>query len=192
MKALPVADYPVATIALVAGMLIGPQTYAQSVCSGKLAGLMPYAGTYRSRQLLDEPKVSSALSQLLGAEVAHLKNNLNVTGPVDLISCNLVISGNAPHRGGEEEAIVAISLYSARVTAAISSKGHINIYADTGKTLPGMAYEEAVPLAIKDWLAVIYTRDYFRFHPPANARLLQPQDETTSTGKSIASQMRTE
>ncbi|MGH8282591.1 MAG: hypothetical protein ACRESE_01940 [Gammaproteobacteria bacterium] len=109
MKALAAADDKVAALALVAGMLIGPQAYAQSGCAGELTGLMSYAGTYKSQQLLNEPRVSSALSQLLGAGVEHLKNNRNVTGPVDLIVCDLVISGSAPHRGGEEEAIVAVT-----------------------------------------------------------------------------------
>lgn len=98
-----------------------------------------------------------------------------MNGPVDPIACDLVISGNAPHEGDKENAIVAISVYSGAVTAAILSRGKIEIYADTGKPLAGMAYEEAVPLPIKDWLAVIYTRFYFRSNPPANARLLPPQ-----------------
>lgn len=153
-------------------------TPAAQACSGKLSRMLTYAGEYKTAEVLGDPAVDAALTRLLGSELAHLKRNLGVAGPVDLISSDLVISGNAPHQGGEENAIVDINVYSGAVAAAILSQGKIAIYADTGKTMSGMAYEEAVPLAIKDWLAVIYTRFYFRFHPPANARLL-PAPGTT-------------
>ena len=147
---------------------------AQEACPDAAHDLLHYAGTYQSVQLLAEPAVAAKLKKLLGPELAHMKRNLDVVGPVDLISCDLVISGNAEHQGGEENAIVAIDIHSGAVAAAIMSQGKIAIYADTGKTMAGMAYEEAVPLAIKDWLAVIYTKFYFRLHPPANTRLLPP------------------
>lgn len=135
-------------------------------CSGVLSRLMPYAGTYYSAQLLKQPAVSSALGRLLGDEEQHLKNNLNVAGPIDLIGCSLVVSGNAEHQGGTQEAVVAIDVHSGKVSAAILSAGRIAIYTVGGH------YGTDVPLAIKDWLAVVYTRGYFRIHPPSNARVL--------------------
>lgn len=175
MSLLPAAIRRAAAPALLACLAIGPPAHAQEGCAGELAGLMSYAGTDRGLQLLDEAPVAATLQKQLGPEVAHLKRNLAVAGPVDLISCDLVLSGNAEHRGGEENAIVDIDLYSGAVAAAILSQGKIAIYADTGKTLPGMEYAEAVPLAIKDWLAVVYTKFYFLSQPPPNARLLPPR-----------------
>lgn len=161
-------------LALLLAALLAP---AAQACTGKLARMLAYTGEYKTAEVLNDPAVAAVLKRLLGSELAHLKRNLGVTGPVDLISCDLVVSGNAPHQGGEENAIVDISVYSGSVAAAILSRGKIAIYADTGKTAAGMEYEEAVPLAIKDWLAVVYTKDYFRFHSPANAKLLPPQGE---------------
>lgn len=136
--------------------------------------MQAHTGEYRSAKVLGDPVINDALKRLLGPELAHLQRDLHVSGPVALIYCDLVVSGNAEHLGGEENAIVAIDIHSGAVAAAIMSQGKIAIYADTGKTMAGTAYEEAVPLAIKDWLAVIYTKFYFRSHPPANARLLPP------------------
>ncbi|MGH8127148.1 MAG: hypothetical protein ACRETC_02120 [Gammaproteobacteria bacterium] len=156
-------------MALLLAVLYTPTADA---CTGKLVRLLTYAGEYKTTQLLNAAVVGDALKRLLGSEFAHLKRNLDVSGPVDLVSCDLIIAGNAPHQGGEENAIIVINVYSGAVAAAILSQSKIAIYADSAKTMAGMTYEEAVPLAIKDWLAVIYTKDYFRFHPPANARLL--------------------
>lgn len=136
--------------------------------------MQAHAGEYGSAKVLGDPVINDALKRLLGPELVHLQRNLQVSGPVDLISCDLVISGNAEHQGGEENAIVAIDIHTGAIAAAIMSQGEIAIYADTRKTMAGMAYEEAVPLAIKDWIAVIHTKFHFRFHPPANTRLLPP------------------
>lgn len=135
-------------------------------CSGRLAPLLRYAGTYRGERLLAEQAVAEGLRRLPHAAAAHLRRNVEVAGPVALIGCHLVVSGNAPHRGGVEEAIVDVDVASGRVSAALLSAGGIAIF------VHGHRYAAAVPLAIKDWIAVVYTRGYFRSHPPANARLI--------------------
>lgn len=160
-------------LAVFVGLTPGASAYAESGCTGKAAGLLDYAGTYRSAQLLDETTVAAALHRLLGPELARLRRNLAVAGPVDLVSCNLVVAGNAEHAGGDENAIVAVNVASGGVAAAILSRGRISIYADTAGFPAGMEYA-AVPLAVKDWLAVVYTKFYFRSHPPVAARLVPP------------------
>ena len=145
-----------------------PEGRAQEGCAGTLSRLMPYAGTYEDGRILDDPTVARALRRLMGAELEHLRANVSVRGPVDLISCDLVISGNAPHQGGSEEAIVAVNVSTGRVAAAIHSAGRIVVYAD------GDSYWD-VPLAIKDWMAVVSTGNRYRSSLPPNARQVGPQ-----------------
>lgn len=57
------------------------------------------------------------------------------------------------------------------VAAAILSAGKIRIYAAMAGSTTGRGYD-AVPLAIKYWLAVVYTRFYFRSRLPGNARFM--------------------
>lgn len=130
---------------------------------------MQYVGTYENDRILDDPDVAAALRSLVGREGEHLRSNIGVRGPVNLISCDLVISGNAPRMGGSEDGIVAVNVRTGAVTAAIHSEGRITVYAD------GDSYW-AVPLAIKDWLAVVSTGNRYRFALPPNARQVGPQD----------------
>jgi hypothetical protein len=102
---------------------------------------------------------------LLGTELEHLLENLSVRGSADLKSCELVIEGNADHRGGEENGIVAVSLYSGTVAAGLFSGGRFTLY------VQGDDYF-SVPLSIKDWIAVVVTAFDYRFEPPANTRLV--------------------
>ncbi|MDX1438950.1 MAG: hypothetical protein R3284_03515 [Rubricoccaceae bacterium] len=145
-----------------------PNANAQDACPGTLNHLLSVAGTYNHAQLFDDPAVSVGLDRLLGTELDHLKANVGVSGSVDLIACNLVISGNAEHQGGIEQGIVAVNLVSGAVAAGIYSDGLITVYVD------GDNYY-AVPLGIRDWLAVVNTDLRFRFELPANARQLAPQ-----------------
>lgn len=45
------------------------------------------------------------------------EENLDVAGPVALVSCHLFVSGNAVMRGSEEDAIVDVDLFSDTVVA---------------------------------------------------------------------------
>lgn len=154
-------------------VLVFALTLAQTVhaCSGKLARLLPYAGGYHASALLAEPVVARPLERLLGPELGHLRRNLVVAGSVDLVSCDLVVLGNAEHAGGEENAIVAVDLDTGSVSAAILSRGPIDVDIDPAGAPAGSGYDR-VPLAVKNWLAVVYTRFYFRSRPPAAARLV--------------------
>ena len=58
--------------------------------------LREYAGNYDADALLRHSKVRPELQSLLGPELRHLQDNLNVKGPVDVVGGHLSISGNAP------------------------------------------------------------------------------------------------
>lgn len=152
---------------LTGALLFAAKAGAIETCSGSLSDLVAYAGSDETDQLLGDSRVSAALKKTLGPELEHLLQNLSVKGSVDLIGCQLVISGNANHKGGEENGIVSIDLYSGVVTAAILSGKGIAVFT-------GDKSYDALPISIKDWLAVVYTEFYFRLRQPANVKLVSP------------------
>ena len=98
---------------------------------GKLANLAPTIGTYQYDEVLGDARVRQAVEALLPeAERASLKNNLGVRAPIDFIKGYLVLSGNAPHRGGEENASVWINIYDGKVYVALLRHGKWTLYAN--------------------------------------------------------------
>jgi hypothetical protein len=128
-----------------------------------------FAGDYKSYEVLEDKKLKPILKKILGKEYQHFINNLDVIGSVDLISGGIVLEGNASHGGGEEMAKLDINLYSGVVTAAILSKGKIDVYTDRKdyKKQDPNNYM-SLPISIKDWIALIVTELKYRFDKPAN------------------------
>ncbi|MFZ2323845.1 MAG: hypothetical protein WAV89_09120 [Ignavibacteriaceae bacterium] len=128
-----------------------------------------FVGDYKSNEILTDKTLKPILKKILGKEYQHFIGNLDVIGAVDLISGGIVLEGNAPHNGGEEMAKLDINLYSGIVTAAILSKGKIDIYTDRKnyKKQDENNYMN-LPISIKDWIAVISTQLKYRFDKPAN------------------------
>jgi hypothetical protein len=58
-----------------------------------------------------------------------LKQNLATRGPIDFIDGNLVLTGQAPHMGGAEEAALWVKVYDGSVRAVIMHQGKVTIYA---------------------------------------------------------------
>lgn len=129
----------------------------------------PYAGDYKSNEILEDKTLKPILKKILGKEYNHFISNLDVIGSVDLISGGIVLEGNAPHNGGEEMAKLDINLYSGIVTAAIFSKGKIDVYTDRKdyKKQDANNYM-SLPISIKDWIAVLSTELKYRFDKPQN------------------------
>jgi len=128
-----------------------------------------YAGDYKSSEILEDKTLKPILKKILGKEYQHFISNLDVIGSVDLISGSIVLEGNASHGGGEEMAKLDVNLYSGVVTAAILSKGKIDVYTDRKdykKQNPDNYM--SLPISIKDWIALIVTELKYRFDKPAN------------------------
>ncbi|TAN05224.1 MAG: hypothetical protein EPN38_11370 [Rhodanobacteraceae bacterium] len=138
--------------ALVAVLLAGLLPAAASAaCAGKLSMLQPYAGQYLADHgLLDAPALAATLARLPGNERLHLKRNLDVSGPIALAGCHLVLAGNAPHMGTEQDAMLDVDLASGTVIAAIHAGGRIDIYvlADANASRPDW---NALPRALREW-----------------------------------------
>lgn len=128
-----------------------------------------FVGDYKSYEVLEDKKLKPILKKILGKEYQHFISNLDAIGSVDLISGSIVLEGNASHGGGEEMAKLDVNLYSGVVTAAILSKGKIDVYTDRKdykKQNPDNYM--SLPISIKDWIALIVTELKYRFDKPAN------------------------
>lgn len=125
-----------------------------------------YAATYEVSELLNEPTVSNELEALLGNSLDHLQTNLNVAGSIDVVGGALAVSGNAPHRGTEEEAAVCYHPATNTVEAAILSAGRVIVFART----PTYAN---LTLCINDWITQANSGHTDRLRQPVNVTVVQ-------------------
>lgn len=134
----------------------------QSFAEGKLRYLHKYIGTYQSEEgpLFTDPTVKKAMAETFGDKLPHLLKNLEVRGPVNFISGNLVLSGNAPHLGGSDMAILVINTYRGSVHGAISSGEEIEVFSTVEKY-------RYLPLALKDWIVIVQSGLKHRSTKPA-------------------------
>jgi hypothetical protein len=73
-----------------------------------------------------------------------------------------VISGNAPHKGGEEEGVVCVSPHSpGLVEAGIFSKGKVTVFGSAQKY-------EYLTLCVKDWITQVNSGHRDRTTQPKN------------------------
>lgn len=128
-----------------------------------------FAGDYKSYDILEDKMLKPILKKILGKEYQHFVSNLDVVGSVDLISGSIVLQGNADHAGGEEMALLDVNLYTGIITAAILSKGKIDVYTDR-KNYKKQDKDNYMnlPISIKDWAAVVAANLKYRFDKPAN------------------------
>ena len=116
--------------------------------------------------LLKEPAVRAELQRVIGNQLPRLMQNLNVRGPVDVVGGALTISGNAPHQGGEEGAVICVNPWGPQVDAAIYSRGRVTLFSKAEK------YEYAM-LCVKDWITVANTQYRDRMYQPKNVQFVR-------------------
>lgn len=126
-----------------------------------------YIGNPDTDALLKEPAVHARLEAMLGKQLPRLIQNLKVKGEVELIGGALALSGNAPHMGGEEEALVCIAdaVPVPLVEAAIFSKGRVTIFAKSPQY-------EGLMLCVKDWVTQVNSGHRDRMTQPKNVQLV--------------------
>lgn len=133
-----------AALAIIA---IAAPAYAEleAFSESKLAHLIKYVGTHKHEEIMNDPYVRGKLDAMMGSQVAHLKENMNVAGPVDLTSGCLAMGGNAPHEGGSEESQLYVCLYNGDIHAAILSDGKIKVFSDASQ----YTY---MPFGLRQWI----------------------------------------
>ena len=132
--------------------------------------LKKYIGNPDTDALLKEPTVRPQLEAMLGKQLPNLIQNLNVKGEVELVGGALALSGNAAHKGGEEEGIVCIADAGPvpYIEAAIFSKGKVTIYTKSPQY-------DGVMLCVKDWITQVNSGHRDRMTQPANVQLGKPK-----------------
>lgn len=158
------------TAARIALLCVGTLLVGAAAAQEKEAAAMRsrWAGSDDTDHFLKEPPVRSELQRLLGAQRGHLERNLNVAGSVDLVGGALQLSGNAPHQGTEEEAVVCVIPPGKVVEAAIFSRGAVTVFAKD-------AQYDYVSRCIKDWITLVNSRHAARINQPRNVRVVVPR-----------------
>jgi len=117
--------------------------------------------------LLKEPAVSAELKRVVGNQLPKLMQNTNVRGAIAYDGGSLVVSGNAPHKGGEEEGVICVNPYSpGLVEAAIFSRGKITVFAVAEKY-------EYLSLCVKDWITQVNSGHRDRTTQPKNVSVVR-------------------
>jgi len=129
--------------------------------------LRRYVGSPDYPALLKEPKVKAQLDALVGKAMPKLMRNVDVTAEMGLVSGAIVISGNAPHGGGEEEGVICVAEYDGTMQAAILSKGRITVFAKD-------PHYENLMICIKDWITQVNSGHRDRFEQPKNVVFGKP------------------
>ena len=106
----------------------------------ELHELVKYAGKHHAEtHFFEIPELRTTLTKILGPELQHFIDNIQVASPTALTPSNcLVISGNKPHEGGSEEAMLIVNLNTGRVYCGLLSDDKVYVYSDQkdGKLLP--------------------------------------------------------
>lgn len=154
-------------LSLAAALVSASSALAQGSVAPSRPLLKKYIGNPDTDALLKEPAVRAQLEAMLGRQLPKLIQNLNVKGDVELVSGALALSGNAAHKGGEEEAVVCIADQGPvpLVEAAIFSKGKVTIFTK------GPQYEN-VMICVKDWVTQVNSGHRDRMAQPRNVQLV--------------------
>jgi hypothetical protein len=152
--------------AFCAGALMAAAVSAQGKAADGKALVAKYAGNPDYPALFKEPAVQPLLQKIVGAQMKQLMFHLNVAGDIELIGGALAVSGNAPHRGGIDEAIVCIAPFGPVVEAAIASSGKITVYSKDGNY-------EYLMRCVKDWITQYNSQHRDRIKQPKNVSVVK-------------------
>lgn len=117
---------------------------------------------------LKEPAVRAQLQRVASNQLPRLMQNLEVRTPIDFFGGGLMISGNAPHKGTEEEAVICVNPFGPVVEAAIFSRGRITVFAAAEQY-------EYLTLCVKDWITQVNSGHRDRFTQPKNVTVQRPK-----------------
>lgn len=141
--------------------------FAQTASADQRPLMRKYVGNPDTDALLKEPSVRPQLEALLGKQLPKLIVNLNVKGSVELVGGALTVNGNAPHKGGEEEAVVCIADQGPvpYVEAAIFSRGKVTVFSKSPQY-------DGLTICVKDWITQVNSGHRDRFTQPKNVQLI--------------------
>jgi len=90
-----------------------------------------YPGSYSAENidLFDKGEIAQALRTALGPKMAVLEENLATVGPLGREGGLYYLYGNAPHRGGEDQAYVIIDPAQRAVQVGMWEQGRLTVHA---------------------------------------------------------------
>ena len=157
---------------MLAAAIAGTPSTARAQDADKAARALVarHVGSHDKEALLREPGVRAELQALAGAKLRTLELALNVGGPIDFIDGHLAVSGNAPRRGGELEAIVCISPHgpSPRVHAALLEGRQVTVFTRETRW-------DWLTVCVRDWAALARLGRDARIRLPPDVRLAGPR-----------------
>lgn len=97
-----------------------------------------YPGSYSKENIdfLERGAIAAALRSALGAKMTVLGTNLSTVGPLERYGNIYYIYGNAPHRGGEDQAYILIDASRKQVQVGLWEKGKLTVFAPASGRLP--------------------------------------------------------
>jgi hypothetical protein len=149
------------------GFALAALLAATAQAQDKAPPLRKYVGSPDYTALLKEPNVKANLAAVVGKQLPALMRNLGVSGEVDRLGGALMVAGNAPHKGGEEEAVICVSEYDGKVEAALFSRSRITVFAKDKNY-------EFLMLCTKDWITQVSSGHRDRFKQPGNVQFGNP------------------
>lgn len=145
----------IVTLLVVLSALLWPAlpAVAGTACSGRLASLASFAGQYlANHNLLAAPEVVARLDRLPLDQRLQVRRFLDVSGPIQLHECHLVVTGSEPHMGGERDEMLDVDLRSGTLIAALHDQGRIDILVigDPTAATPASGWND-LPTGMREW-----------------------------------------
>ena len=122
---------------------------------------MSYVNSDDSQKLLADPIVKAQLAHLMGPQLRHLLNNLNVHGPIGLEDGMLILSGNAPNMGMMENGFLGVKLYNGEAVACLFTHGRVEVFTKQPKF-------DYLAQAVRQWAVWILASAQLRGRQPSN------------------------
>jgi hypothetical protein len=111
-----------------------------------LVGRYPGNHAENNNDLFHRGAIAAALRTALGEKILVLETNLSTVTPLQRQGNLYYITGNAPHRGGEDQAYVLIDAAKRAVQVGLWEQGRLTVYAPASRRLPE-------PVEIREMLA---------------------------------------
>jgi hypothetical protein len=96
---------------------------------GKLSHLAKHIGTYHYETVLTDPDVDAALNKFMATEEKKiLVKNLQVRPPIAFSGTHMILSGNKPHSGSSDTALIALSLKYGSIHVLVQHASKVKVY----------------------------------------------------------------
>jgi hypothetical protein len=136
------------------------------ICPGQYSKMRDLAGGDADK-LIRSAFVLPRIHRIMGPLAPQYIEALDVNNGVSLVSCELVVEGNAKHKGGVNEAILSFRLYDGAISAGVLDGGKVTIFAPSFLAKKDFQYS-FLSTYIRDWAYIAIHGFVSRKNPPVN------------------------